>query len=282
MTTSPHVDRGLRKPFDCANGRAEAAVPRRSTTFCPEIRLSHVYVDVQDARRLAERIAAARLVSLPGADRLFTVGDRGATADATLACLDKPSRRDSGRFLTTILMTDIVDSTQTVARLGDRRWRELLSDHYADCRARVEHAGGELVNTTGDGILAIFDAPTRAVRAAIAIQAVARASGMAVRAGVHTGECAWLADGLAGLAVHVAARICALGKADGVIATATVRDLVTGSMLAFEPRGRHELKGVPGEWTIFRATDPTENSITRRRRRRRLLPSSRENRASYR
>ena len=217
-TTSPHVDRGLRK-----------------------------------------------LVSLPGADRVFTLGDRCETADSTLASFDKPSRRDSGGFLTTILMTDIVDSTQTVARLGDRRWRELLSQHYAACRAQVAHGGGELVNTTGDGILAIFDAPTRAVRAAIAIQAVARASGMAVRAGVHTGECAWLADGLAGLAVHVAARICALGKADDVVATATVRDLVNGAMLAFEPRGRYELRGVPGEWPIFSASDRADQTTRARR-----------------
>lgn len=188
---------------------------------------------------------------------VFAIGDRGATADATLASLQKPSRRDRGRFLTTVLMTDIVDSTQTVARLGDRRWHELLAEHYADCRTSVKRAGGELVNTTGDGILAIFDAPTRAVRAAIAIQARARASGMAVRAGVHAGECEWLADGLAGLAVHVAARICALGKANDVLATATVRDLVAGSMLAFEPRGRHKLRGVPGDWTIFGAADPT-------------------------
>ena len=230
-TTSPHVDRGLRK-----------------------------------------------LVSLPGADRVFTLGDRCETADSTLASFDKPSRRDSGGFLTTILMTDIVDSTQTVARLGDRRWRELLSQHYAACRAQVAHGGGELVNTTGDGILAIFDAPTRAVRAAIAIQAVARASGMAVRAGVHTGECAWLADGLAGLAVHVAARICALGKADDVVATATVRDLVNGAMLAFEPRGRYELRGVPGEWPIFSASDRADQTT-----RARPTPArARENRAGYR
>lgn len=187
---------------------------------------------------------------------MFALGEHGATGDATLASWHMPSRRDSGRFLTTVLMTDIVDSTQAVVRLGDRRWRELLAEHYADCRTRVKHAGGELVNTTGDGILAIFDAPTRAVRAAIAIQACARASGMAVRAGVHAGECEWLADGLAGLAVHVAARICALGNANDLLATATVRDLVAGSMLAFEPRGRHKLRGVPGGWTIFAAADP--------------------------
>jgi class 3 adenylate cyclase len=160
---------------------------------------------------------------------------------------------DHGSFLTTVLMTDIVDSTRTVARLGDERWRWLLGEHYADCRARVDHAGGRLVNTTGDGILAIFDAPGRAVRAAIAIQAVARASGLAVRAGVHTGECSWLADSVAGLAVHIAARICALGKADEVMASATVRGFATESMLSFEPQGRHELKGVPGEWTVFKA-----------------------------
>jgi class 3 adenylate cyclase len=152
-------------------------------------------------------------------------------------------------------MTDIVDSTHTVARLGDRRWRELLAQHYADCRARVDDGGGELVNTTGDGILAIFDAPTRAVRAAIGIQAGARESGVAVRAGVHTGECERLADGLAGLAVHIAARICALGGAHDVMTTGTVRDLVSGSLLAFEPRGCHELRGAPGDWTIFRAID---------------------------
>jgi class 3 adenylate cyclase len=260
MTTEdvPQVDRGPRKPSAGATGRPNGAESTRSTTLRPEIRLRHVYVDVQDARYLAEDIAPARLAILPGAGHVFTLGDHGATADATLASLNKPSRRDGGRFLTTVLMTDMVDSTQTVARLGDRRWREVLTEHYADCRARVDDAGGELVNTTGDGILAIFECPTRAVRAAMAIQAVARASGMAVRAGVHTGECEWLADGLAGLAVHVAARICALGNADDVITTATVRDLVTGSMLAFEPQARHELKGVPGEWTIFRATDPTE------------------------
>ena len=163
---------------------------------------------------------------------------------------------DAGRFLTTVLMTDIVDSTLTVARHGDRGWREMLADHYADCRALTGMAGGELVSTTGDGVIAIFDGPTRAVRAAIAIEAAARASGIAVRAGVHTGECERMSEGLAGLAVHIAARICALAGADEVVTTGIVRDLVLGSMLDFEPRGQHELRGVPGDWTVFRATDP--------------------------
>jgi class 3 adenylate cyclase len=111
------------------------------------------------------------------------------------------------------------------------------------------------VNTTGDGIVAIFDGPARAVRAAIAIQAIASESGIAVRAGVHTGECERLEDGLVGVTVHIAARVCALGGADGVMTTTTVRDLVLGSMLAFEPRGHHDLKGVPGRWPVFRATE---------------------------
>jgi class 3 adenylate cyclase len=230
-------------------------VSRHSTTLRPGIPFRHVYSDVQDARCRADGIATARLAILPGADHLFTLGDHASAADATLASVKKASRREGRRFLTTVLMTDIVDSTQTLARLGDRRWRELLAEHYADCRAQVDHAGGQLVNTTGDGILAIFDAPGRAVRAAIAIQAIARASGLAVRAGVHTGECAWLADSLAGLAVHVAARICALGNADEVMASTPVRDFATDSMLSFEPQGRHELKGVPGEWTVFKAGD---------------------------
>jgi class 3 adenylate cyclase len=153
----------------------------------------------------------------------------------------------------TLLMTDIVDSTRAVARLGDRRWRELLAAHYGDCRTHVGDYGGELVSTTGDGILAIFAGPTHAIGAAIAIGAAARASGIAVRAGLHAGECERMRDGLVGLAVHITARICALGEADEVLATGTVRELATGSVLNFQPRGSHELRGVPGDWTVFRA-----------------------------
>jgi class 3 adenylate cyclase len=254
------VDRVVHERSGGANGRAEDV---RSTCSAilrlevREVRVLHVYVDVQDARRLGEHLADARVL-VPGSDRVFTLGEHDSNGHA--ACLDDDSRRDTGRFLTTVLMTDIVDSTHTVARLGDRRWRKLLAEHYADCRARVDDGGGELVNTTGDGILAIFAAPTRAVRAAIGIQAGARESGMAVRAGVHTGECERLADGLAGLAVHIAARICALGDAHEVMTSGTVRDLVSGSLLAFEPRGCHELRGAPGDWTIFRAIDSAEGT----------------------
>jgi class 3 adenylate cyclase len=163
--------------------------------------------------------------------------------------------RDPERFLTTVLITDIVDSTGMAVRLGDRRWRELLADHYAACREEIERRGGRLVSTTGDGVLAIFDGPARAVRAAIAMQAAARVAGIALRVGLHAGECERLGEDLAGLALHIAARVCALGRAGEVVTTGTVRDLAIGSMLAFEPCGSHELRGVPDRWPLFRAAD---------------------------
>jgi class 3 adenylate cyclase len=252
------TDRRLRdERSTAANGRADRAVSHRSTTLRPGIGAIRMYVDAIDARHLPERLAYERLVIVPGSERELALNDCGATAVATSLSADDARYRDTGRFLTTVLMTDIVDSTLTVTRLGDGRWRELLAGHYADCRTQVAHRRGQLVNTTGDGIVAIFDAPTRAVRTAIAIQARARELGIAVRAGIHSGECARLADGIAGVAVHIAARICALGGADEVMTTGTVRDLAIGSMLAFEPRGHHELRGVPGEWPVFGASDPT-------------------------
>jgi class 3 adenylate cyclase len=241
------VDRAIRARSGNGNRAVWHVAPTCSTRPRLEIRALHLYV--RHAPWLAGRVAEARL------------------SNALATSLNQASHRDADRFLTTVLMTDIVDSTDTVARLGDRRWRELLAEHYADCRTRVDNGGGELVNTTGDGILAIFDAPARAVHAAIAIQVGARAWGMAVRAGVHTGECERLADGLAGLAVHIAARICALGGAHHVLTTGTVRDLVTGSTLLFEPHGRHELRGVPGAWGIFKAIASAEKPSPARARR---------------
>jgi class 3 adenylate cyclase len=241
------VDRGVRAQSGHVNGAAQDVASTCSTSSRVDIQVLHVYV--RHGRWLAERVADARL------------------SNALATSLNQALHRHAGRFLTTVLMTDIVDSTHTVARLGDRRWHELLAEHYADCRAGVDNGGGELVTTTGDGILAIFDAPARAIRAAIAIQARARGSGVAVRAGIHTGECERLADGLAGLAVHIAARICALGEAHDVMTTGIVRDLVTGSTLAFEPRGCHELRGVPGDWRIFKAIDSAERTPRDARRR---------------
>jgi class 3 adenylate cyclase len=209
---------------------------------------------------IAPRSASRCSTTLRPGIRAHNVYAHSGSADTAprLHGCDRPrTRRDAGRFLTTVLITDIVDSTPTAARLGDRRWRELLIEHYADCRALVARGGGDLVTTTGDGIVATFDTPAGAVRAAIAIQGAARRLGVAVRAGVHTGECERHAGDLAGLAVHITERVCAQARADEVLTTATVRDLVVGSLLAFEPRGRHQLRGVPREWAVFAATDPS-------------------------
>jgi class 3 adenylate cyclase len=174
--------------------------------------------------------------------------DHGRRARRALgSALGQAPCREAGRFLTTVLITDIV---------GDRRWREVLADHYIACRTQVERGGGELVNTTGDGVVAIFDSPTHAVRAAMAIQASASAAGIAVRAGLHTGERERLDEGLTGAAVHIAARVCALGAADDVMTTGTVRDLVIGSMPGLRSSWRSRLKGVPGSWPVFSASDP--------------------------
>jgi len=162
---------------------------------------------------------------------------------------------EASRFLTTILLTDIVGSTVKAAQLGDLRWCALLAGHLSDARADVMRGGGRVVETTGDGILAIFDAPTQAVRAALAIEAAASRGGLAVRAGVHTGECHRLAHGVSGIAVHITARLCALAAASEVLTTSTVRSLVTGSMLAFEARGVRKLRGVPGRWAVYSAAD---------------------------
>ncbi len=241
-----HLDRHLPAP---PPPRPGAIVVGRPSAPPPTGRTLCVYIDERDASRLAELIAPPRLAGAPGSRDLVLAPAADGTAPGAAA------RPRGGRFLTTVLMTDIVGSTATVARIGDRRWGDLLAGHYADCCAVAAYAGGEIVDTTGDGIVAIFDGPTRAVGAAIAIQETARERGVGVRAGVHCGECERISQGVAGVAVHIAARVCGLGQRDEVLTTGTVRDLAAGSTLAFEPRGVRTLRGVPGEWTVFRAVE---------------------------
>jgi class 3 adenylate cyclase len=207
---------------------------------------------------MSGQLLTSRAGGRPGRTRVSWSHGRAESARYRLACEYSRPRQahvEAGRFLTTVLMTDIVDSTVVASRLGDRAWRDLLAQHYAACRAVVSGNGGALVSTTGDGIVAIFDAPGCAVRAAMAMQAISLASGIELRAGLHTGECERLHDGVAGITVHIAARVCALGCADAVMTTGAVRDLAIGSRLAFEPVGEHGLKGVPGRWTVFSATE---------------------------
>jgi class 3 adenylate cyclase len=159
--------------------------------------------------------------------------------------------RPSDRVLATVLFTDIVGSTEHAARLGDRRWRDLLGTHDALVRAEVLRFRGGLVKTTGDGGLATFDGPGRAIRCSCAIRDSARTLGIDLRAGLHTGEIELIGDDVAGIAVHIGARVLAQAGGGEVLVSSTVKDLVAGSGINFIERGEHELKGVPGAWRLF-------------------------------
>jgi class 3 adenylate cyclase len=153
--------------------------------------------------------------------------------------------------LATILFTDIVGSTRLAAELGDAAWRALLAEHHRTARSLLERHGGREVKTTGDGIVATFDGPARAIRCAIAIRDAMRLLGLEVRAGLHAGEIELQGDDIAGLTVHIAARVESLADPGEVVVSRTLKDLVVGSGVAFSDRGTHALKGVPGEWQLF-------------------------------
>lgn len=155
------------------------------------------------------------------------------------------------RVLATVLFTDIVDSTRRASEIGDRNWHALLDAHDAVVRAQLARFRGREVNTSGDGFLATFDGPQRAIRCAMAIRDAVEPLGIEVRAGLHTGECEIRGDDIGGIAVHIGARVSALAGPNDVLVSSTLRDLVIGSGLEFDNRGTHELKGVPGEWHLF-------------------------------
>jgi class 3 adenylate cyclase len=157
----------------------------------------------------------------------------------------------SDRVLATVLFTDIVGSTEHAARVGDRNWTELLNDHDLVVAQHLERYRGRKVNATGDGMVATFDGPGRAIRCAQAICASVRALGIEVRAGLHTGEVELRGDDIGGIAVHIGQRVSALAGPGEVLVTRTITDLVAGSGLAFDDRGEHELKGIPGRWRVL-------------------------------
>jgi DNA-binding NarL/FixJ family response regulator len=167
-----------------------------------------------------------------------------------------PSGSDPDRILATVLFSDIVASTQHAAQVGDRRWRELLDRHDELVRGQLAAHGGQEINTTGDGFLALFDAPARAIRCAVAIREQLRALGIQVRIGLHAGEVELRGNDVGGIAVHIGARLTALAAAGDVVVSSTVKDLVAGSGIGFQDRGGHALKGVPGNWQVFTVADP--------------------------
>ena len=165
----------------------------------------------------------------------------------------RPSSPDVDRVLATVLFTDLVSSTERAAAIGDKRWREILDEHDALIGRELDAHRGSLVKTTGDGIVATFDAPARAIRCAEAIEKQVGSLGLRMRAGIHTGEIERRENDIAGLAVHFAARIVALANAGEILVSRTVRDLVVGSSLRFSERGEYDVKGVPASWQLFAA-----------------------------
>ena len=210
------------------------------------------HVKVEEARYLAEHISGAKLVEVPGDDHVLYAGDTDRVIDEIEEFLTGIRRGpDPERVLLTILFTDIVDSTSKAAELGDRGWTELLQQHDAVLRRQLQLYRGREVKSMGDGFLAAFDGPGRAVQCAAAIRGELRSLGLEIRAGIHTGECEQRGDDLGGIAVHIAARIVDEAKPGEVLASSTVKDLVVGSGLDFAERGEVMLKGVPGGWRLF-------------------------------
>lgn len=204
---------------------------------------------------LATNIAGARLVVLPGEDHIAVLaGARSAVIPVEEFLGELVARDLTDRVLATVMFTDIVGSTQHAVAVGDASWRSLLDRHDEAIRKEIDRFRGRLVKTTGDGVLAVFDGPARAVRAGLGIVEAARRLGVDVQVGVHTGEVELRGDDIGGVAVHVAARIMKTSAAGEVAVSMTLRDLVAGSGLHFADRGEHELKGFPGTWSLFAAT----------------------------
>ena len=215
------------------------------------------FIPSEVGKYVADHISGAKYAELPGRNVLhcvepwresfqqiaeFLTGDQADVAD--------------DRVLATVLFTDIVDSTRRAAEMGDRNWRALLDAHDAIVRSQLSRFRGREVNTSGDGFLATFDGPQRAIRCAVAIRDAVQALGIEVRAGLHTGECELRGEDIGGIGVHIGARVSALAGPNDVLVSSTLRDLVIGSGIQFEERGTHELKGVPGQWRLFAVTSP--------------------------
>jgi class 3 adenylate cyclase/pimeloyl-ACP methyl ester carboxylesterase len=213
-------------------------------------------VPIEQGRYLADHIPGAKLVELPGSDwALPWQADIALDhIEAFLGHLRRPPA--PSRVLSTVLFTDIVASTEQAGRLGDRRWRELLDVHDEAGRRVVEEFQGQLIKTTGDGILATFDGPGRGVRCAAALGDELRGIGLQIRAGLHTGEVELRDGDIGGIAVHLAARVMAAAGSGEILISRTVRDLIVGSTIRVEDRGPHVLKGIGGTWPLFAITSP--------------------------
>jgi class 3 adenylate cyclase len=220
------------------------------------------WVPVPVGQRIAASIPGARLLliddlvyaTVASSVREFLDGAATGMPEAHRPGAAQRAARD--RILATVMFTDIVEATRRAAELGDRRWRELLYDHHALVRAQLARFHGREIDTAGDGFLAAFDAPARAVECACAVVREVHRLGVEIRVGLHTGECEVMGSKLSGIAVHLGARVAALAGAGEVLVSGTVKDLVAGSGIEFADRGVQALKGVPGEWRIYAVACP--------------------------
>jgi len=209
-------------------------------------------VPLEAGREAAALIPGARFVDVPGTDSYDWPGADDPATDLIEEFLTgRRAQRGPERVLATVLFTDIVGSTDRAAEVGDRAWRELLGRHNSLARDRLDRFRGREIKTIGDGFLATFDGPARAVRCAQEIVDAVNELGLEVRCGLHTGECEFLNGDVGGIAVHIGARVCDLAGAREVLVSSTVKDLVVGSELGFEDRGTQQLRGVPGEWRLY-------------------------------
>jgi class 3 adenylate cyclase len=208
--------------------------------------------DVRASRYMAERIPGARFVELPGDAHFPFFGDQDRVVALTQEFLTGATPVvEPDRLLATVQFTDLVDSTRLAAELGDRRWHRVLVDHQEAVRRQLDRFRGREIKTTGDGFLAVFDGPARAIRAADALRGGLRELDLEVRQGLHTGECELLGDDIGGIAVHIAARVLGRAGAGEILCSRTVKDLVAGSGFRFADRGTHRLKGIPDDWQLY-------------------------------
>jgi pimeloyl-ACP methyl ester carboxylesterase len=255
QTASPSAMRRLIIANDQIDVRAILPQIRRPTLIIQ--RRGDRVVRCGNGRYLADHVPDAVYLELPGEDHLLFEGDMEAIVDAVVGFALAEGARESThapqRFLSTVLFTDIVGSTELAGELGDRAWRDLLQRFHALCRVQIDAFRGREIDTAGDGYFAIFDGPARAMRCADAMVRGLQALGITLRAGLHTGEVETLGDKVSGMAVHIGARVMSKAGHGEVWVSSTARDLVAGSGIGFEDCGTHALKGVPGEWSLHRA-----------------------------
>lgn len=250
QSASPGVLGAMVKVIQAIDVRAVLSTIRVPTLVLH--RSNAQWIRIGHGRYLAEHIQQARLIELPGRDSAIMSGDQDALlAEIELFTTGKRPEHETDRVLSTVLFTDIVGSTDRIAREGDRAWQELLSRHYAVVRRELARHRGREVDTAGDGLFATFDGPARAIRFAMALRKEVRALGLELRTGLHTGECELTGNKVSGIAVHIGSRIQAKSDPGEVLVSSTVKDLVSGSGIEFIDRGGHVLKGVPDEWHLF-------------------------------